>query len=184
MSVLPVHIEDVTITTDLSVRIPLDNIASNEDDADYDTENSDGIVYRVKEPKATALIFSAGKIVCTGTKSIRDAEEAMRNVIKKLKELGIEHAFETEPDMVIEKIVAAFRLKDTVDLDQLSQKLKDAEYDTQKLPGIVYRNDGIDFIILEKKIICSGGRSIKEIQKAMKDLKKTIEKAGSKVDFV
>jgi transcription initiation factor TFIID TATA-box-binding protein len=35
------------------------------------------------------LLFGSGKIVCTGAKSIEDAERAAENVAKKLKELGL-----------------------------------------------------------------------------------------------
>lgn len=184
MSILPVHIEDVTVTMDIGVDIPLDEMLSGEDDAEYEAENSKGVVYRIKEPRATALIFSSGKIVCTGTKSIREAEEAVHRVVEKIKELGVE--VPSEPEMKIEKIVAAFRLKDIINLEELASKLEGARYDTEKLPGIVCRTDEptAEFLILERKIICTCGKSIKEVQAAMKKLKEKLEKAGARVELV
>jgi transcription initiation factor TFIID TATA-box-binding protein len=35
------------------------------------------------------LLFGSGKIVCTGAKSVKDAEDAAKNVAKKLKELDL-----------------------------------------------------------------------------------------------
>ena len=184
MGVLPVHIEDVTTVTNLGIDIPLDKMVPDDGQSDYDTEESAGVVYRIKEPKATALIFSSGKIVCTGTKSIREAEEAIRSVVERIKELGVEVS--SEPEMEIEKIVAAFRLKDSMNLEELAPKLEGARYDTEKLPGIVYRTDEptAEFLILERKIICTCGKSIKEVQAAMKKLKEKLEKAGARVELV
>jgi transcription initiation factor TFIID TATA-box-binding protein len=184
MSVLPVHIEDVTVSTNLNVDIPLNRIVTQEEEAEYDGEGSDGVVYRMDEPKATALIFSSGKIVCTGAKSIREAEEAVQHVAEKIKELGAEVPH--KPEMVIEKIVAAFRLKDSVNLQELASRLEGARYDTEKLPAVVYRpaEGDADFLILERKIICTGSRSIRDVQAAMKSLKAELGRAGAKVEFV
>ncbi len=184
MSILPVHIEDVTVSMKLGVDVPLDRMVSDEENAEYEAEDSSGVVYRIKEPRATALLFSSGKIVCTGTKSIREAEDAMRIVVEKVRELGVE--LPSEPVMEIERIVAAFRLKDAVNLGELAPKLEGASYDTEKHPGIVCRTEepAAEFLILERKIICTCGRSIKEVQAAMKNLKGKLENAGAKVELV
>ena len=42
------------------------------------------MIIRSKEPKATALIFRAGKMVITGTKSPEVSEEAARKFLKKV----------------------------------------------------------------------------------------------------
>ena len=184
MSILPVHIEDVTVTTDLKTDIPLEKMVNTEKEADYDADGSNGIVYKIKEPRATALIFSDGKVVCTGTKSIREAEEAMRIIVERIVGLGVKAT--EDPETEVEKIVAAFRLKDTVNLDDVSGKLKGATYDKAKVPAVVYKLSGTDadFLILENKIICTGCKSIKGVQKAMMTMKATLEKTGINIELV
>ncbi len=181
---LPVHIEDVTVTTDIKTEIPLEKMVSSEENADYDADGSKGIVYRIEKPRATALIFSDGKIVCTGTKSIREAEVAVKNVVEKIKEAGVK--IRSEPDMEIEKIVAAFRLRDPLNPEEVSSKLEGAEYDPEKVRAAVYRLDTpeSDFLILEKKIICTGCQSIKDVQKAIVKVKEKLGKIGIKIELV
>jgi transcription initiation factor TFIID TATA-box-binding protein len=43
---------------------------------------------RLKDPKATALIFSSGKIVCTGSKDEEMSRIAMRKFARILQKLG------------------------------------------------------------------------------------------------
>ena len=71
MSILPVHIEDVTAVADLRVDIPIEKLSSAPDQAGYGTEDSNGAVYRIKELNAVAIIFPSGKVVCTGARSVR-----------------------------------------------------------------------------------------------------------------
>jgi len=44
-------------------------------------------VYKLDEAKATFLLFSNGKIVCTGTKSEKEAHEALEMLVEKLKKV-------------------------------------------------------------------------------------------------
>jgi transcription initiation factor TFIID TATA-box-binding protein len=47
-----------------------------------------GLVYKLMEAKATFLLFSNGKIVCTGTKSEAEVNAAVDKLIDVLK--GVE----------------------------------------------------------------------------------------------
>lgn len=49
---------------------------------------------RLREPKATALIFSSGKIVVTGTKHEASALLATRKFVRIIQKLG----FQVSPD--------------------------------------------------------------------------------------
>ncbi|HDL14981.1 MAG TPA: TATA-box-binding protein, partial [Euryarchaeota archaeon] len=52
-------------------------------------EQFPGLVYRMSKPKVVLLLFGSGKMVCTGAKSVNDAEMATENVKKTLQELGL-----------------------------------------------------------------------------------------------
>ncbi len=41
------------------------------------------------DPKVVLLIFSSGKLVCTGAKKEDDVKRAIEKIYKKLKELGV-----------------------------------------------------------------------------------------------
>ncbi|NJE09190.1 TATA-box-binding protein, partial [Thermococcus sp. M39] len=44
-----------------------------------------GVIYRVKEPKAVILLFSSGRIVCSGAKSEHSAWEAVKELLHELE---------------------------------------------------------------------------------------------------
>jgi transcription initiation factor TFIID TATA-box-binding protein len=182
MSILPVHIEDVTAVAKLPVGIPISKFGSDAGVQGYETEHSQGVVYRIKEPKAVSLIFPDGSIVCTGAKSVRDAEEAMRKTIEKIKGLGVD--VPSDVPVKIEKIVAAFRLSEAIDLQKAAESLKGAEYDPSKLSALVYRDAGSEFIIREDgRVICTGEKSIKDMQLSFRRLTEALEKAGIKAEL-
>ena len=45
---------------------------------------------RIREPRTTALIFSSGKMVCTGAKSEEDSRMAARKYARIVQKLGFQ----------------------------------------------------------------------------------------------
>jgi len=62
---------------------------------EYNPEKFPGVVYRIKKPKLAMLIFSSGKVICTGARSNKDIEVARNKLIEKLKDGGT--VVETKP---------------------------------------------------------------------------------------
>jgi len=50
----------------------------------YQPKRFPGLVFKLKRPRTTTLIFSTGKMVCTGARSGRDAVRALKKVVKTL----------------------------------------------------------------------------------------------------
>lgn len=46
------------------------------------------VIMRLRDPKTTALIFSSGKMVCTGAKTEEDSNKASRKYAKIIQKLG------------------------------------------------------------------------------------------------
>lgn len=57
-------------------------ITSREDKVQYEPEVFPGLVYRMKNPKVTFLIFVSGKIVVTGAKSEKVIRESFDKIYK------------------------------------------------------------------------------------------------------
>ena len=53
---------------------------------EYEPEQFPGLVFRMKEPKVVILIFSTGKVICTGARSKEDVELALTNMHRELEE--------------------------------------------------------------------------------------------------
>jgi transcription initiation factor TFIID TATA-box-binding protein len=62
------------LNLNLGVQLELKKIALHARNAEYNPKRFAAVIMRIREPRTTALIFSSGKMVCTGAKS----EEASR----------------------------------------------------------------------------------------------------------
>jgi transcription initiation factor TFIID TATA-box-binding protein len=59
------------------------------ENAMYEPEVFPGLIYRMAEPKTVFLIFSTGRIVCTGAKTKEIVGEAVEKLVEQVKETGI-----------------------------------------------------------------------------------------------
>ena len=62
-------IQNIVATTSLGKDVPLTKLAKTLPNTEYNPEQFPGLVYKLVEPSATFLLFSNGKLVCTGTKN-------------------------------------------------------------------------------------------------------------------
>ena len=65
----------------------LNVLAMKLDNTEYEPEQFPGLVYKLPEKGATFLLFSNGKIVCTGTKSEKEVHAALDQLIENLKKV-------------------------------------------------------------------------------------------------
>ncbi|MBI4182313.1 MAG: TATA-box-binding protein [Candidatus Aenigmarchaeota archaeon] len=181
-----VKIENVVAFTSLDKKIPLLEISNKFEDAEYAPESFPGVVYRIKDPRAATLIFSSGKIVCTGAKSIEKAKEAMHKVVNDIRKLGIR--LPVKFTITVENIVASTQIavssKQTINLEEISFALENVEYEPEQFPGLVCRisEPRVAFLVFGSgKIICTGARKIEDIYVALGKLKEKLESIGVKV---
>ena len=108
-------IENVVATADIFTKIDLNLLARKQRDAEYNPEQFPGLMLRIKNPKATILVFNSGKMVITGLRRETEAEAAVEKVINKIRRAGI--TVTGEPKITIQNIVASGDLHSRVDLD-------------------------------------------------------------------
>jgi transcription initiation factor TFIID TATA-box-binding protein len=80
-------------------------MAATLSNTEYNPEQFPGLVIRIKEPKTSALIFSSGKVVCTGARSMDKVEESIKKIIKSLEKINIKITI--KPEVKIQNIVAS-----------------------------------------------------------------------------
>ena len=56
---------------------------------EYEPEVFPGLVYRIKDPKSAILIFSSGKLVITGGKTLDDCKKSVEILLAKLRSLNL-----------------------------------------------------------------------------------------------
>ena len=171
-----INIENVVATGALHQNIDLNSIVRVFPGVEYRPEQFPGLVYRLKKPKATTLIFSSGKMVCTGAKSERQARKAVMKVVDELKGNGI--VIMSKPEIQIQNIVASVGLGGHVDLEKATYSLKRTMYEPEQFPGLIYRMDDPKTVILifsTGKLVCTGAKQETEVHRSIAKLQETLE---------
>ena len=84
-----ITIQNIVASGDLHTKIDLNMAAIVMEYAMYEPEVFPGLIYRMQEPKTVFLIFSTGRIVCTGAKKKEIVKEAVEKLNKEVRELGV-----------------------------------------------------------------------------------------------
>jgi len=171
-----INIENVVATATLHQNIDLYSIVRIFPSVEYRPEQFPGLVYHLRKPKATTLIFSSGKMVCTGTKSEREASKAAMKVVDELKRNGI--VILSKPDIQVQNIVSSAGLGGHIDLEKVTYSLKRTMYEPEQFPGLIYRMDDPKVVILifaSGKLVCTGAKKETEVHRAIAKLQETLE---------
>jgi len=172
-----IKIENIVASAAFGIKIPLEQIVEHLEGTEYEPEQFPGLVYRLKEPKAAALIFSSGKVVCTGARSIKDVETVIKKVVKMIRAAKIGNPKKYK--IQVENIVASAKLKGTLNLDKIAFALENSEYEPEQFPGLVYRmkNPKVAFLLFSSgKVVCTGARKIKDVEIAVRAVSKILKK--------
>ncbi len=84
-----ITIQNIVASGDLHTKIDLNMAAIVMEYAMYEPEVFPGLIYRMQEPKTVFLIFSTGRIVCTGAKKKEIVREAVKKLNKEVRKLGV-----------------------------------------------------------------------------------------------
>ncbi len=84
-----ITVQNIVASGDLHTNIDLNMATVVMDDAMYEPEVFPGLIYRMKDPKTVFLVFSTGRIVCTGAKTKSAVRKAVLKLNKYVREIGI-----------------------------------------------------------------------------------------------
>jgi len=166
-----IKVVNIVVSTSLEHDIPLEKMAATLSNTEYNPEQFPGLVIRIKEPKTSALIFSSGKVVCTGARSMDKVHESIKKIIKSLEKIKIKITI--KPEIKIQNIVASGSVGMDLNLNVLAMKLENTEYEPEQFPGLVYKLDEAKatFLLFSNgKIVCTGTKSEKEVHAALDKL--------------
>jgi len=177
-----IRVVNLVVTTDLEHKLCLEKIASTLMSVEYNPEQFPGLVLRIKEPKTTALLFSSGKVVCTGARNMVDAKKAVHKIIDSLKKVNIRITI--DPILKIQNLVGAGELGFNISLNVLAMKLQNTEYEPEQFPGLVYKIKDpfhASFLLFSNgKLVCTGTKSEKEMKICLEQLVKDLKKVNKK----
>jgi transcription initiation factor TFIID TATA-box-binding protein len=172
-----IKIQNVVASATLNQKVDLNAVVKGYPGVEYKPEQFPGLVFRIRRPKTATLIFSSGKMVCTGAKSEKEARRAVMNVVKELKKGGI--IIIRKPDVKIQNIVASASLGGRVDLELAVSALGKTMYEPEQFPGLIYRMDEPKTVILifaSGNLVCTGAKKEQDVYDAVHKLHESLEK--------
>jgi len=177
-----VTIQNVVASARFEHRIDLKAVVRAFPDADYRPERFPGLVFRLKKPKSSCLIFETGRMVSTGTRSVREARRAVLTLARELSKNGI--VVIGTPELQIQNIVASVDLGNvTIPLDDFiyaAHKLgRTVIYEPDQFPGAIYRmeNPQVVFLVFTTgKLVCVGAKREEDVYRATENLQRILQK--------
>jgi len=134
---------------------------------DFNPPKFAAMTIRIRNPKTTALTFSSGNMVCTGSKDIDESLLACRKYTRLLQNAGIKVCFK---DFHIQNIVASVGVPFPLKLQQLAiDHGPYVSYESALFPGAVLRveNPKVVFLLFRSgKIVITGAKDIDDITRA------------------
>ena len=160
-------LQNIVSTANLKCVLDLREIALRAKNAEYNPKKFAAVIMRIKEPKTTALIFSSGKMVCTGARTEEDSKQASRIYAKIILKLGFPAKFS---EFKVQNIVASCDAKFPIRLEGLaSEYLKFCSYEPEMFPGLIFHMLDPKIVLLifvSGKIVLTGAKNREDIYKA------------------
>jgi len=80
-----INVQNIVASGSVNLTLNLNLLTLELENTEYEPEQFPGLVYKLTEPNATFLLFSNGKLVCTGTRNRKELDDAKAQLLKNLK---------------------------------------------------------------------------------------------------
>ncbi|XP_053924064.1 TATA box-binding protein-like 2 [Cuculus canorus] len=165
------QLQNIVSTVNLACKLDLKNIALHARNAEYNPKRFAAVIMRIREPRTTALIFSSGKMVCTGAKSEEQSRLAARKYARVVQKLGFPAKF---LDFKIQNMVGSCDVRFPIRLEGLVLTHQQfSSYEPELFPGLIYRMVKPRIVLLifvSGKVVLTGAKERSEIYEAFENI--------------
>jgi len=84
-----VTVQNIVASINLGGRVQLEETARRLPRSMYEPEQFPGLIHRMLDPKTVILIFTSGKLVCTGARTEKDVFRSVNNLHSTLEEKNL-----------------------------------------------------------------------------------------------
>ncbi|KAG7277784.1 hypothetical protein CRUP_023072 [Coryphaenoides rupestris] len=165
------QLQNIVSTVNLGCPLDLKFIALQARNAEYNPKRFAAVIMRIREPRTTALIFSSGKMVCTGAKSEEQSRLAARKYARVVQKLGFPARF---LDFKIQNMVASCDVCFPIRLEGLVLTHQQfSSYEPELFPGLIYRMVKPRIVLLifvSGKVVLTGAKEREEIYDAFENI--------------
>ena len=149
--------------------LDLQNISRLLPNCNYDKQKFAAITIRIHQPACTVLLFTSGKMVVTGCRSLMQCVLAAHEVVRLLRR-GLPGVYLRLRNVKTQNIVGNVDLKlqnEVMDLDQMHKDYNIySTYQKNMFPGLIFRPDHspvVLLVFLSGKIVITGGKSTRDV---------------------
>ncbi|KAF2860983.1 putative TATA-box binding protein [Piedraia hortae CBS 480.64] len=163
------YITNTTARVDLDVILDLHKVAQNVWNVEYNPKRFPAAILRLRNPPATALLFSTGIMNVMGCSSPKDNKLAARKFARSLQRIGYKvRLYKYE----LNNVVAACSLGVRLDLNKLNIGKYGAQtiYETELFPGMTFKifDPKMTLVIFDNgNIVFTGAKSQEDIDRAL-----------------
>ena len=172
-----IRIQNIVANVKIGQQIDLNQIVRGNPLVEYNPKKFPGLIYKLKKPRITLLIFSSGKMVCTGGRSAKEAKKGVKKVFRELQRVGI--IFLKKPEIEIVNIVASACLGGMIDIEKCAVLLDNVMYEPDQFPGLIYRMDDPKVVFLlftTGKLVCTGAKKEESVYNAVERLNQDLQR--------
>ncbi|KAL3090189.1 hypothetical protein niasHS_006641 [Heterodera schachtii] len=164
-------LQNIVSTVNLGVQLDLKQIALRARNAEYNPKRFAAVIMRIREPRTTALIFSSGKMVCTGAKSEETSRLAARKYARIVQKIGFNAKF---TEFKVQNMVGSCDVKFPIQLEGLCiTHAQFSTYEPELFPGLIYRMVKprvVLLIFVSGKVVITGAKFKKDIDEAFSQI--------------
>lgn len=172
-------LENLVVSVSINERINLEQFARKAKDIEYDPDHFPGAIYRMKEPRVSALIFSSGKVNCTGARHWDEIPIIVKQLEKKFNEGGIKPK---QLESTVQNLVVSANLGYEVNIDIAATELDNVEYEPEQFPGLIFRVRDpkcVALVFTSGKINVVGAKEWENIDIAIEIVDKALKEVGA-----
>ncbi len=152
-----IQVENIVVSFSVSSSLDLPQLSEVIPDAQYDPTDVPALILQFSDPRSMAALSSTGNVVVTGPKNMDQVHEVVKMVKNRLSVVGAE-LYDT-PDIRVQNVTVSTDLRQKIKLRNLAKSLQNTEYQPRVFPGLIYRVDDPNTVILlfdSGKIVCNG----------------------------
>ena len=171
-----IEIVNVVASAVLDQKLDLYEIQKKFPDVEYNPDQFPGAVFRLRVPKTATLLFSTGKMVCTGSKSEDMARKAVKIVVQKLKKEKVK--IKKEAVVTVQNIVSSINLGGKIHLEKTARTLPRSMYEPEQFPGVIHRMVDPKTVVLlfaSGKLVCVGAKTEKDVYRSVNNIHSYLE---------
>ena len=172
-----IKLQNVTSTVDLAVPLDLKLIHQKTRNSEYNPRKFCAVIIRLRNPRTTALVFSTGKLVCTGAKSPEQSKQAAKKFAWMIRKLGVQNV--KFRSFKIQNMLGTTDVGFPIRLEGLSlHHVAHCSYEPEIFAGLIYKMISPKICLLifvSGKLVLTGGKSPAQLREAFNNIYPVLE---------